>query len=260
MLESWGMSVRAAAGAGQAIAGLQQMLEQDRALPLLISDVNMPEMDGFQLAERLRSMESLRDTVIIMLTSGGRQGDIARCKELGVTAHLMKPVKQSELLNAILIALGPHTQAQRIEQEATTLGEVPLPSLKLLLVEDGIANQKLAVGLLTKWGHQVAIANNGEEAIRQWETEPFDAILMDVQMPLMDGLEATRRIRELEHDAGQRIPIVAMTARAMKGDRERCLAAGMDDYISKPVRKTDLYRALSSLCNASESGMTRDTS
>ena len=260
MLESWGMSVRAAAGAGQAIAGLQQMLEQDHALPLLISDVNMPEMDGFQLVERLRSMESLRDTVIIMLTSGGRQGDIARCKELGVTAHLMKPVKQSELLNAILVALGPRTQAQRIEQEATTVGEVSLPSLKILLVEDGIANQKLAVGLLKKWGHQVAIANNGEEAIRQWETEPFDAILMDVQMPLMDGLEATRRIRELEHDAGRRIPIVAMTARAMKGDRERCLAAGMDDYISKPVRKADLYRALSSLCKASESGMTRDTS
>ena len=121
--------------------------------------------------------------------------------------------------------------------------------LRILLAEDGKANQTMAVGLLQKWGHSVELAENGLEVIEAYQRDAFDVILMDVQMPKMDGLEATRTIRELENESGHHIPIVAMTAHAMKGDRERCLAAGMDDYVSKPVRKPELYRALGALCN-----------
>jgi len=192
-------------------------------------------------------MESLRETVVIMLTSGGRQDDIERCKQLGVSAHLMKPVKHSELLEAILLAVKPALRSERFR--GTPVVETsPLPPLKILLVEDGKTNRKMAVGLLTKWGHEVAVAENGLEAVDRWQEGSFDVILMDVQMPVLDGLDATRRIRELERERGGRIPIVAMTARAMKGDRESCLAAGMDDYVSKPVRKPELYRALSRCC------------
>ena len=180
-----------------------------------------------------------------MLTSGGQAGDVRRCEELGVGAHLMKPVKQSELLEAIVAAVGGQSTTGDSQPDAIDGPNHSLPSLKILLAEDGKANQILAVGLLTKWGHSVEVAEDGEKVIELWQSGSFDVILMDVQMPVLDGLEATRRIREME--SGQRTPIVAMTARAMKGDRARCLAAGMDDYVSKPVRKAELYRALASL-------------
>jgi len=247
ILRGWGMSVETVAGGPQALGVLQRILTEHGALPLVITDVNMPEMDGIMLVEQVRSMESLRETVVIMLTSGGRQDDIERCKQLGVSAHLMKPVKHSELLEAILLAVKPALRSERFR--GTPVVETsPLPPLKILLVEDGKTNRKMAVGLLTKWGHEVAVAENGLEAVDRWQEGSFDVILMDVQMPVLDGLDATRRIRELERERGGRIPIVAMTARAMKGDRESCLAAGMDDYVSKPVRKPELYRALSRCC------------
>jgi CheY-like chemotaxis protein/anti-sigma regulatory factor (Ser/Thr protein kinase) len=246
MLQSWGMSVETAAGAPQALGLLQRILTEHDALPLVITDVNMPAMDGFMLAEQVRSMESLRETVIIMLTSGGRQGETDRCKQLGVRAHLMKPVKQSELLEAIKLAVKPLSPLERFRAAADAeTSPLSLPPLKILLAEDGKANQKMAVGLLASWGHEVAVAENGQEAVERWQEGSFDVILMDVQMPVLDGLDATRRIRELERGRGGRIPIVAMTARAMKGDRESCLDAGMDDYVSKPVRKPELYRELS---------------
>ena len=243
MLESWGMSVETVEGGPQAIDALQEFIAEHGSLPLMISDVHMPVMDGFMLTEELRSRSALREIAIIILTSGGRVGDVRRCEELGVSAHLMKPVKQSELLEAIVVAVGSRSPRP---QEATD-EPASLPPLQILLAEDGKANQIVAVGLLTRWGHTVEVAENGEEAVELWQTGSFDVILMDVQMPVLDGLEATRRIRELEGDSGKHIPIVAMTARAMKGDRELCLAAGMDDYVSKPIRKPELYRALKSL-------------
>jgi PAS domain S-box-containing protein len=245
MLRSWDMSVEAVDGATEAFGALQRALADKRSLPLVVSDVNMPEIDGFMFAERLRSTPGLRETVIIMLTSGGRPGDIQRCEELGVAAHLMKPVKQSELLQTIGLALRSGIQRVRGEAEKTAVEPAALPACRILLVEDGKTNQRLAVALLSKWGHTVTVAEDGREAIARWQDDPYDLILMDVQMPIMDGLEATQRIRELEKGSGHHIPIVAMTARAMRGDRERCLAAGMDDYVSKPVRKDALYRALS---------------
>jgi len=263
MLQGWGMSVETVAGGHLALEALHQMLNDHNSVPLVVTDVNMPEMDGFMLAEQVRSSVSLREAVLIMLTSGGRHDDRERCKQLGVAAHLMKPVKQSELLNAVMLAVKPRAQINQIRAVAVDEETIPsLPPLKVLLVEDGKANQILAVGLLTKWGHEVVVAENGQDGVDRWREAAFDVILMDVQMPVMDGLDAARRIRELERELkserDERIPIIAMTARAMKGDRELCLDAGMDDYVSKPVRKPELYRALSRFCGNPEETLKTD--
>ena len=185
-----------------------------------------------------------------MLTSGVRSTDRARCEELGVAAHLMKPVKQSELFDAIVLACGI-TSVESGDRAGEAVVSGDLPPLRILLAEDAVANQVLAIGLLEKkWQHQVTVANNGREAIDHLSNEPFDVILMDVQMPEMDGLEATAMIRQMEADSAlaaqerKPIPIIAMTAHAMKGDREKCLEAGMDDYISKPISSDELYAVL----------------
>jgi PAS domain S-box-containing protein len=246
MLENRGMLVKTVDGGPQAIRVLQDIVKKHEPVPLVISDVNMPTMDGFMLTEQLRSMTLLQDTVIVMLTSGWRAGDVRRCAELGVRCHVMKPIKQSELLEVIVDAIGGNASRSQAQPE-TADDAASLPPLRILLAEDGKANQVMAVGLLTTWGHSVEVAENGEAAISLWQSGSFDLILLDVQMPVLDGLEATRRIREFEDGTGQRMPIVAMTARAMKGDRERCLAAGMDDYVSKPVRRPDLDRVLRNL-------------
>jgi CheY-like chemotaxis protein len=184
----------------------------------------------------------LQSTVIMMLTSGDGPDDIARCKSLGGAAHLIKPVKQSDLFDAIVAASGI---AERVEEksepETKPSGMQPL---RILLAEDSYANQRLAVGLLSKWGHDVTVANNGREAVTKLEEGDFDLILMDVQMPEMDGYQATAVIRERELRTANHIPIIAMTAHAMKGDREECLAAGMDEYVSKPIRLADLRSAI----------------
>jgi CheY-like chemotaxis protein len=218
----------------------------------VLTDVNMPDIDGFMFAAQVRQDAQLRDAIIIVLTSGDRADDKARGAELGVAAHLQKPIKQSELLDAIVLAMGvtePEPDAPPRRDDAPPA----LPPLRILLAEDAYPNQVLVVGLLGKQGHAISVANNGKEAIALLKAHPFDLVLMDVQMPEMDGLEATRLIRQLEA-TGQltaqtctRIPIVAMTAHAMKGDRERCLECGMDGYVSKPIRSRDLAEALSQI-------------
>ena len=242
MLESWGMPVTTVTGGREAIEALQQTAAAGKATPLLVTDVNMPDLDGFELARYIRATSPLQSTAIIVLTSGGRPGDIARCEELGIKFHLMKPVKQSELLEAIVVAAGRPSEAS--PDNAAVPDLTALPPLRILLAEDGLANQRLAQALLQKWGHSVTIADNGRKAVEFWGRDPYDLILMDVQMPEMDGFQATQKIRELEQQNGSHIPIVAMTARAMKGDREKCLAAGMDGYVAKPVRKQELYAAI----------------
>jgi len=242
MLESWGMPVTTVEGAWQAINVLRNRLQNDEPLPLVLSDVHMPEIDGFELVQKLREIDGLRQTQIIMLTSGGRAGDIARCEELEIEIHMMKPVKQSELLEAILGAVGKN--AQTTSEGDTGVDSQQIPPLNILVAEDGLANQLLARSLLTKWGHTVTIAENGQIALDRWRDGKFDLILMDVQMPELDGLEATRAIREEEQQTGQHIPIIAMTARAMQGDREKCIESGMDEYVSKPVRKNELHAVL----------------
>jgi len=245
MLRNWEMKPTGAAGGDEALARLGSARQAGEAYALVLTDANMPETDGFALAERIRLDEAMGSTVIMMLTSGDRPGDIARCQRLGIAAYLIKPIKQSELFDAIVMALGLAVE----EEVARPPGDLPpgaLGPLRILLAEDSLVNQKLTVGLLERQGHTVVVANDGRETLAAWESQRFDLVLMDVQMPEMDGLEATAVIREREKRTGAHVPIVAMTAHAMKGDRQRCLAAGMDDYIPKPVRAARLFDTIAS--------------
>jgi len=246
ILRNWGMRTASAEGAAQALAMLAEAARLNEPFQIVLSDVNMPEIDGFTLVERCRGDEALRNSVFIMLTSATRSGDVARCKALGIGAHLVKPVKQSELYDSITEALGVSAPALGSLSENKAAAAAAQP-LRILLAEDSLANQKLAIGLLSKWGHQIVLATNGREAVEKVTSdERFDVVLMDVQMPEMDGFEATGRIRAFEQSEGRkRLPIIAMTAHAMKGDRERCFESGMDAYVSKPVRAAELSRAIS---------------
>ena len=182
---------------------------------------------------------------LVMLTSAGQRGDAARCRRLGVEAYLTKPLRQEELREAIQTALrgrGSGTESSFLVTRHSLSG--PSRKLRILLAEDNRVNQQLAARLLEKRGHSVVVAGNGREAIMALEKQSFDLVLMDVEMPEMDGLEATAAIREKEKGSGTHLPIVAMTAQAMTGDRERCLAGGMDDYLSKPIHKDDLYEKI----------------
>ena len=249
MFTNWGLAWVSASGADEAIRLLQKARHDGRHFDLVLTDAHMPDIDGFELARLIKSDARLADTVVMMLTSGDRPGDLSRCKELGIRTFLRKPVKQSELFDAVSMALGV---ASRAGYELDTINgqAIDLPPVKILLVEDSLVNQKLAIGLLERRGHTVIIANHGREALAALETESFDLILMDVQMPEMDGYEATAAIRANEAKVGGHVPIIAMTARAMKGDRQHCLEVGMDDYISKPVRARQLDETMARVLGA----------
>ena len=238
MLSNWKMQPTVVAAADDALAELRRAKQAGLPYELVLTDVHMPHVDGFQLTEQIKSDRDLQTTIIMMLTSGDGLGDIARCKALGGAAHLIKPAKQSELFNAIVAAT---RIADQVEPRSETASEaIATRPLRILLAEDSYPNQRLAIGILSKWGHQVTVANNGWEAVDKLEHETFDLVLMDVQMPEMDGHRATELIREREAGTGRHVPIIAMTAHAMKGDREACLSAGMDDYVSKPIRQVNL--------------------
>jgi signal transduction histidine kinase/DNA-binding response OmpR family regulator len=243
MLRRWEMAPDSAAGAHQALEILCQARQSGRPYGLVLTDANMPDMDGFALAERIKQDSELDGTVIMMLTSGDRPGDVARCEQLGIASYLMKPVKQSELFDAILIALGA-TATEEESLEALAVPPSRLPPLRILLAEDSLVGQKLAVALLQRQGHTVVVAHHGREALAAMESQAFDLVLMDVQMPEMDGLEATSTIRAKESQTGKHVPIIAMTAHAMKGDRQRCLQAGMDEYLPKPIRAKRLFETI----------------
>jgi CheY-like chemotaxis protein len=219
---------------------------------LLVSDCHMPGADGFMLVEQLQKLPEMRALKIVMLSSGGQRGDGQRCKELGIAAYLIKPVPQSDLLEALLRVFGPGCGSAGRAQPVTrhTLREGRLP-LRVLLAEDNAVNQRLAVRLLEREGHNVVVAEDGTQALKALEKEPFDIVLMDVQMPAMDGVETTAAIRNLERSTGARIPIVAMTAHAMAGDRQRFLSLGMDGYVSKPIDSRELYDAIENALAAS---------
>ena len=243
MLHNWNMEPKTVSGVADALQWLERAYRAAAPYHLVLTDANMPETDGFTLAERIKADPHLSSTIIMMLTSGDRPGDVARCERLGVAAYLLKPIKQSELLDAIMMALGVSAETHGGPQLAADRPR-QLSPLQILLAEDSLVNQKLAVGLLERQGHTVHVANNGKEAVAAWQSRPFDLVIMDVQMPEMDGLEATATIRQKEKQTGAHIPIVAMTAHAMKGDRERCLAAGMDQYITKPIRAKRLLETI----------------
>jgi CheY-like chemotaxis protein len=201
------------------------------------------------LAELIREDPRLADLRVITLTS--RATDTEQYRELNLSSQLLKPIKRSELFTAVASALGADRQMTTLARNDQT-DEIGVGPLRILLAEDGLANRKLAMGVLAQSGHIVISVSNGKEAVEAWENQQLDLILMDVQMPEMDGLEATRTIRASERQSGHHVPIVAMTAHAMQGDREKCLVAGMDDYIAKPVRKAVLNATIKRILRSSE--------
>lgn len=247
VLRNWEMEPTAVGGGADALQALAEAADRGTLYDIVLLDAQMPEMDGFETAERIAMDPALSSVPMIMLTSAGQHGDIARSRNAGMAAYMMKPVKQSELFDSIVSVLGrvqPTLAQESCRTEATAVTTTPL---QLLLAEDNAVNQRLAVAILERRGHHVTVANNGEEALEAYADQEFDAILMDVQMPLMDGFEATANIRSKEQESGRHTPIIAMTAHAMKGDRERCIEAGMDDYVSKPIRANELFATLEGL-------------
>ena len=242
IMSSWGMVVTTVDSAAKALALLAEKRTQDSEFSMAILDVMMPGMDGFELAEKIRSQPDNAKIRILILSSAGFSGDENYLRQLDISRTLLKPVKHSELLVAITDALGVATAEDPTSPQASKPEN--LQPRKVLLVEDGVINQKVATDLLVKRGHQVELAENGEDAIAAIKSGTFDVVLMDVQMPVMDGLTATRKIRELERETNGHIPIVAMTAGATTEDRERCMAAGMDNYVAKPFRAAELFRAV----------------
>jgi CheY-like chemotaxis protein len=225
------------------LVALEQAGAAGCPFPLAILDFQMPDMDGFTLAARIRAQAELRSTRLFMLTSAGQRGDAARSKDIGIDVYLMKPVKQSALIEAIAHSLARPVAVDTLPLTRHSLHE-SRPKLRVLLAEDNAINQKLAVRLLEKQGHEVTVANDGLEAVAAVGNGEFDVVLMDVQMPNMSGLEAAAAIRALERGTGKHVPIVAMTAHAMKGDEESCLKAGMDAYVSKPIQPGHLMEVI----------------
>jgi two-component system sensor histidine kinase/response regulator len=275
MLGNWHLLPTAVDGGRAALSELARAAAAGAAYPLVLLDAIMPDVDGFAVAAQIRRRPEWAGATIMMLTSGGQGGDVARCRALGVTAYLVKPIKQSDLLDAILNALSTPPEG-RVGEDAEVRGLSVAPGspppaavsgrrLHILLAEDNVVNQTLAVRLLEKRGHRVVVAATGTQAVAAFDREPFDVVLMDVQMPEMDGFEATAAIREREADLVKRealvvrhtlpercetrrhIPIIAMTAHAMKGDEERCLQAGMDAYVSKPIQADGLCAVIAAL-------------
>jgi len=250
-LLQWGMKPTLADSGWTALAALKRAKELGDPVKLLLLDAQMPGMDGFSLAAKIQLNHDLPASTVMMLTSGGQRGDAARCREVGISAYLTKPVRQFELREAILNVLG---MKKNNEQEPKLVTRHSLREgrrhLRVLLAEDNAINRELAVRLLAKRGHTVVVAENGKQAVAAVESEEFDVVLMDVQMPEMDGFEATAAIRQAEQLNGKHMPIVAMTAHAMKGDRERCLAAGMDAYVSKPIQFEELLEVTESFSDS----------
>ena len=245
LLRNWKMLPTVVESAARALIAMQDAVEAKRPFSLILLDMQMPEMDGFALAERIKARPEFARPTIMMLTSSNLRGDMERIRSLGLAAYLVKPVHQSDLHEAIVAALRLSHTGQRKPAPAPSQASANKgPSLRVLLVEDKLINQKVATRFLERLGHQVRVAGNGKEALVALETESFDLAFMDVQMPEMDGFEATAAIRAREKVAGGRLPIVAMTAHAMKGDRERCLACGMDDYLSKPIQEDKIVQAI----------------
>ena len=248
VLRNWGMEPTLVDGGRAAIQALEHARNNGEPFPLVLLDYQMPDVDGFEVAERIKHTPELAGTTIMMLSSVGQRGHTERCRELGVSAYLVKPVRLSMLLNSVLTVLAKRAQPVEQKQPVTrsTLGPTQRP-MRVLLAEDNAINQLVAVTMLQKCGHSVVVACEGHEAVAAIEREPFDLVLMDVQMPGMDGLEATAEIRKSEMGTGRRVPIIALTAHAMKEDRERCIAAGMDDYLAKPFSAAELVKTLESL-------------
>ena len=246
MLTRWGMHTDCVESGEAALRRLTAAFESGEPYRLMLTDKQMPSMDGFSLVEQIRGKPEVAGTNVIMMSSGAHRGDMARCQELGFSAYLTKPVRQNELRDAVARSLDRRgTQSgSKASVPVKDRRAAPNRGMHVLLAEDNTVNQRLATRLLEKRGHRVTVANNGQEAIAHLQQSSFDLVLMDVQMPLIDGLEATSMIREREKETGLHQPIVALTAHAVKGDQERCEVAGMDGYLAKPIRPEELDAVL----------------
>jgi PAS domain S-box-containing protein len=243
MLASWHMKPRVVGDAGSAMAMLQEASPTDDRFHVVLSDCQMPDVDGFTLARQIKHDHGLRSTPVVLLTSVGRSGDPERCRRLGIDAYLTKPVKHSDLLDTLAALFGVSTRRQRARSIAQAAAQTPGRPLRILVAEDNPVNRKLVTTLLRKRGHTVKAVENGREAVASVRTagaHGFDVVVMDVQMPEMSGFEATQAIRAGESPTAGHLPIVALTAHAMQGDRARCLEAGMDGYLSKPIDVDEL--------------------
>ncbi|HEY2469886.1 MAG TPA: response regulator [Terracidiphilus sp.] len=257
ILTNWHMKPTLANSGAEALSALGRA-DSKNSFALALLDVHMRDMDGFAVAEQIRNSYRQQGLKVILLTSASRPSDAARCRELGISDYLSKPIKQSELFDAIVTAMAEHGRKPEGCESASTFIQAPERSLRVLLAEDNPVNQTLAMRILQKLGHKVQVVNNGREALGRSQAEEFDLILMDVQMPELDGLEATTAIRAAESNTGKHVPIVAMTAHAMKGDREKCLSAGMDDYLSKPIRTEQLKQVLSEVMKPRNMGQSSE--
>jgi signal transduction histidine kinase/DNA-binding response OmpR family regulator/ligand-binding sensor domain-containing protein len=246
----WGMRWEEAESGRSALDRVRAAAAAGDPFRLVLLDERMPDLSGFEVAEQVRSCPCVRSEPILMLSSGDREQSLARCRELGLTAHLTKPVRPEELLRSVTNVLFDRNgkRAEGLPQPCLETTERPL---KILVAEDNTVNQKLAVVMLSKMGHDVTLAVNGVEALAKWAEGRFDLVFMDIQMPELDGLEAARRIRRREQSTGEHVPIVAMTAHAMRGDVGRCREAGMDGYISKPISQSAVRKVLASVARPS---------
>jgi CheY-like chemotaxis protein len=245
MVKRWEIENTCVQGGEQALQAWEEGRRAGRPYQLILTDVRMPKMDGFALVEEIRRRSEMEMMAIVMLTSGAHGGDAERCRALGNARYLFKPIRKTELVSAILEVLG-QKRASLTPPRISPPKPASSSHLNILLAEDNHVNQVVARRILEKMGHSVTIANNGAEAMTLLAERTFDLLLMDIQMPQLDGLAATQRIRARETHTHSRLPIIAMTAHAMKGDRERYLQAGMDGYVSKPITAAELESAVAS--------------
>jgi CheY-like chemotaxis protein len=241
----WQMKPTLAQSGQEALMLLERAATRGTPFALVLLDVVMPGLDGFEVAERMHQDALFSQSAVIPLASASVRGDATRSRKLGVGAFLTKPIRRSDLLHAIKSVLQPPVVGREKPSVATVqpLG-INAGRLRILLVEDDRVNQTVAIRLLEKRGHEVSLAENGAAALAAIEKQVPDCVLMDIHMPEMDGFRATAAIRAREVENGRHIPIVAMTANAMAGDKQKCLAAGMDGYISKPLRAHDLFSVI----------------
>jgi two-component system sensor histidine kinase/response regulator len=256
MLTNWGMKPQLAGSGEEALTAMETAKAAGRKFPIVLLDAQMPGIDGFFLIKRIQENPGLAGSVILMLSADRHLADATRCRELGVNVILAKPITQSELFDAVLSAMGAKFTEERLSEASVMVRKKPTGRLlHILLCEDNLVNQKLATRLLENAGHRVVLASTGIEGLTAWENienPGFDLILMDIQMPDLDGMEATLAIREREKVSGTHTPIIAMTANAMRGDKERYLSGGMDGYISKPIHPSDLFAEIQRCLDAME--------
>jgi len=256
-LKSWGCRPAEVPAGDRALELLREAKKSGDPFQLAIIDMQMPGMDGETLGRIIKADPTISDTVLVLMTSIGLRGDARRCREIGFAAYLSKPVRGSQLYDVLVEVMSKRTLQEQPQELVTkySIKEGRKRKMRILLAEDNPVNQKVASRILEKGGYQVDVVANGREAVEAFQNSSYDLVFMDVQMPELDGFEATRVIREKEKGSERHIPIIAMTAHAMKGDRERCLEAGMDDYIPKPIQPKDMFEVIDKWANSKDEAL-----